>query len=344
MSIFLDVLHGKPVERTPIWLMRQAGRYLPEYRALRAKTKNFLEFCQTSELAAEVTLQPIQRFALDAAIIFADILQVPHAMGMDLNFVESEGPIFSQPLRQAEQIKNLHLAEIEKFADPTCQAIRFVKKELPSDIALIGFAGSPWTVATYMVEGRGSKQFSIIKKMRYQNPGLLQQILEILISATTQWLQYQIKAGVDCIMLFDSWGGILSPQDYLDFSLAPMARVCANIRETSKIPIIIFSKGVNYPDDIQQLPIQAIGADWTMKLSALRKRFPNLALQGNLEPAALYADPAHIRQAVKHCLADYGYGHRHIFNLGHGILPDISPEHVAVLVDAVKEYSKMYHQ
>ncbi len=344
----LRALLRQPVDRTPVWLMRQAGRYLPEYRAARARAGNFMALCQTPELACEVTLQPLERFPLDAAILFSDILTVPDAMGLGLSFDEGEGPRFARPLRSAADIARLSAPDPEIELRYVIDAVRLIRRELAGRVPLIGFAGSPWTLATYMVEGGSSKDYALTKGLLYDRPELLHRLLDVTARAVTVYLNAQIAAGAQAVMIFDTWGGILTPRAYREFSLAYMSRIVAELTrepEGRPVPIILFTKGGGaWLEDIAASGCDAVGVDWTVDLGDARRRVgARVALQGNLDPAALYAAPERIRQQTAQVLADYGAGPGHVFNLGHGIQPGIDPEHVRVLVEAVHQLSVPYH-
>jgi uroporphyrinogen decarboxylase len=346
---FLRALNFQPTDYTPIWIMRQAGRYLPEYRSIRSKAGDFMTLCKTPELACEVTLQPLARFNLDAAILFSDILTIPDAMGLGLYFTEGEGPHFTNPIRTASDITKLGVPDPEKDLNYVTSAIKMIQHELSGKVPLIGFSGSPWTLATYMVEGRSSKSFDIIKAMLYQNPAQLQQLLSVLTRAVIEYLNAQIAAGVNAVMLFDTWGGLLTTSAYQTFSLLPMTEIIAKLKpnkEGNKVPVILFTKNSSqWLESIAQSGCNAIGIDWTIELDHARARVGNkVALQGNMDPAVLYAAPEKIRDEVQKILASYGTGNGHIFNLGHGIFKNVPPENVAVLVDAVHEFSRKYHQ
>ena len=334
-----SLLH-QPIDRTPIWLMRQAGRYLPEYRALRKTVKDFFTFCQTPELACEVTLQPIKRFPLDAAIIFSDILTVPLAMNCEIKMDEGRGPMAPNPIRSAKMIHALNTTHALEKLNYVMQAIQLAKKELENKIPLIGFAGSPWTVATYMIEGQSSKTFEVIKKMLFAEPDMLHALLEKITDVTIQYLNAQIHAGADVIMLFDSWGGVLSPHDYQLFSLHYMKMIgekIIHIHQNKKIPLIFFSKGCGlYLENIMNAGCDAIGLDWTMDLARAKKIVGDrIALQGNLDPSVLLSTPKKIQAAAREILAIYHGETGFVFNLGHGISKDTPVENVAALVDAV---------
>lgn len=337
----IRALRRQPVDRTPVWIMRQAGRYLPEYRALRKQATDFLTLCKTPELACCATLQPINRFPLDAAIIFSDILTIPDAYGLGLTFLEGEGPCFRHPVRIASDIKALPTVDPETELRYVMDAIRMVSKELAQKIPLIGFSGSPWTIATYMVEGRSSKNFSHIKGMMYRDPILLHQLLNHLTMTIIDYLNAQVAAGANVLMIFDTWGGVLSRKDYLEFSLKYLSDIVKGVRQGSKpsdVPIILFSKnGGQHLIELSQTGCDAVGLDWTADLNHARRQVgQSVALQGNLDPAALYGNAQQIQQAVKAVLQAYGEGPGHIFNLGHGIYPDIDPEHVSMMIEAVQ--------
>lgn len=339
----IRALKRQSVDITPIWLMRQAGRYLPEYREIRAKFKDFMTLCKTPELACEVTLQPLRRFDLDAAIIFSDILTIPDAMGLGLYFEEGEGPKFKRPLRRAKEISALKPLEIKELQYVT-NAIRLVKSELAGKLPLIGFSGSPWTLATYMVEGGSSKNFAVIKQMLVDQPQILQQLLTLLTEAIVAYLKAQIIAGADAVMIFDTWGGILATTDYQNFSLQYMSQIVSQLKqqvETRTTPIILFTKGGGqWLENMAASGCDAISLDWTVDIGEARRKVGDkVALQGNLDPAILKASPRAIRDAVAKILQSYGSGPGHVFNLGHGITPDIPPEHVNVLVNSVHELS-----
>ena len=341
---FLKALRREPVDCTPIWIMRQAGRYLPEYRATREKAGNFLNLCQTPELACEVTLQPLRRFDLDAAILFSDILTVPNAMGLPLSFETGEGPKFHQTISTQSDVKALKKPDPEGELRYVMDAVRLIKRELHGKVPLIGFAGSPWTLATYMVEGGGSKEFAKAKGMLYNEPKVMHALLRHLALSVTQYLLGQIKAGVDAVMLFDTWGGVLTPEAYATFSLNYMQEIVDQIKPTG-VPIILFTKGGGaWLEKMANTGADALGVDWTINIGLARERVGNsVALQGNLDPWVLYANPLVIEENVKRILSEFGSHPGHIFNLGHGIHPGINPDHVKVLVDAVHKHSRPYH-
>ena len=342
---FIKALLREPIDRTPVWLMRQAGRYLPEYRALRATVKDFFTVCQTPELACEVTLQPVNRFLLDAAIIFSDILTVPLAMGCDIQMHENKGPVASHPIQNKKLIEALHTDHALEKLQYVSDAIRLTKKALANKIPLIGFAGSPWTVATYMVEGQSSKTFETIKAMLYRDPALLHSLLKKITDVTIQYMNAQIIAGADVMMLFDSWGGVLSPHDYQSFSLDYMKLIGEKIirlHHNQKIPLIFFSKGCGlYCEEIANSGCDAIGLDWTMDLQTAKNKIGNrVALQGNLDPCVLLANAEKIKQAVNTILDVYHGDTGFVFNLGHGISKNTPVDSVAVLMDSILNYKK----
>ena len=346
---FLRALLKQPVDRTPIWIMRQAGRYLPEYRATREKAGNFMTLCSTPELACEVTLQPLDRFELDAAILFSDILTVPDAMGLGLYFEEGEGPKFERPVSSTQDIENLPVPDPEGELKYVMDAVRTIRRELNGRVPLIGFSGSPWTLATYMVEGGSSKNFSKTKAMVFDQPALAHKLLSKVADSVTSYLNAQVAAGAQALMIFDTWGGSLSPHLYREFSLNYMNRIVKGLtREADgrKVPVILFTKGgAQWLNDMANTGCDALGLDWTADIAAARKQVGDrVALQGNMDPSTLYASPDTIRREVARILQEFGPGNGHVFNLGHGITPDIDPEHVKVLVDAVHELSAPYHQ
>jgi len=345
---FLRALMRQPVDVTPVWMMRQAGRYLPEYRETRKKAGSFMDLCTNPELACEVTLQPLERFPLDAAILFSDILTIPDAMGLGLYFEEGEGPRFKTPLRNEKQILSLGVPDPEQELRYVMDAVRLIRRELNGRVPLIGFSGSPWTLATYMVEGSSSKDFRTIKAMMYETPQLLDHLLATVAEAVTRYLNAQISAGAQAVMIFDTWGGALTPDDYCHFSLKPMERIINALKrehEGRKVPVILFTKnGGQWLEAMTDTGADALGLDWTTDLSDARRRVGDqVALQGNLDPSVLYASPVHIREQVAKVLASYGHGTGHVFNLGHGIHPAINPEHAGAMIEAVHELSKPYH-
>lgn len=342
-DLLLRALALEPTPRRPIWLMRQAGRYLPEYRATRERAGSFLAMCMNPQLACEVTLQPLERFALDAAILFSDILTIPHAMNLGLQFETGEGPRFERPVRSAADVDRLRVPDPGRELRYVIDAVALIRRELEGRVPLIGFAGSPWTVATYMVEGGGSKTFGIIKRMMYETPALLHRLLDLLARSTTLYLNAQIAAGAQAVMLFDTWGGVLTPAQYEEFSLRYMAQVVdALTRESggARVPRIVFTKGGGaWLAKIAAIGCDAVGVDWMTDLATAREAVRGrVALQGNLDPSALFAPPDTLRAEARRVLDSYGAGPGHVFNLGHGITPDVDPERVAVLIDTVRSY------
>ena len=344
----IRALLREPVDRTPVWMMRQAGRYLPEYRAVREKAGNFLKMCKTPELACEVTLQPLRRFPLDAAILFSDILTIPDAMGLGLYFVEGEGPKFNNPLRTAAQIEQLGKPDPSQDLRYVMDAMRLVRRELNGSAPLIGFSGSPWTLATYMVEGGGGHDFGLIKRMLYDEPKTLELLLSKLTLAVRDYLNAQIEAGAQAVMIFDTWGGSLSAAAYREFSLAYLERIVADLKrehDGQRIPNSVFTKGGGpWLEAIAAIGCDAVGLDWTVDLGEARRRVgAKVALQGNIDPTVLFASPERIRHHTQLALEAYGRGTGHVFNLGHGVSQYTPPEHVGALVEAVHELSRRFH-
>ena len=346
---FLRALLREPVDKTPIWIMRQAGRYLPEYREVRAQAGDFMTLCSTPELACEVTLQPLRRFELDAAILFSDILTIPDAMGLGLYFEQGEGPKFNSCISSAGDVAKIGVPDPEQELGYVMDAVRLIRKELDGMVPLIGFAGSPWTLATYMVEGGSSRDFYKIKSMLFADPGTAHQLLGKLADSVASYLNAQIDAGAQAVMVFDSWGGALTTRHYLEFSLAYMQRIVDQLtreKDGNKIPVILFTKGGGlWLPDMAASGCDALGLDWSVNLAAARAQVGDrVALQGNMDPAIMATNPETIRREVKNILADFGQGSGHVFNLGHGITPHIDPQNVAALVDAVHEFSIQYHE
>jgi uroporphyrinogen decarboxylase len=342
-DLFLKALAREATARRPIWLMRQAGRYLPEYRATRAKAGSFLAMCMNPDYACEVTLQPIDRYGFDAAILFSDILTIPHAMKLGLEFEAGEGPTIARPVRSSADIDQLFVPDPHQDLRYVVDAVALIRRELGGRVPLIGFAGSPWTVATYMVEGGGSKTFARIKRMMYEAPRELHRLLDILARTTALYLNAQVAAGAQAVMIFDTWGGTLTPSQYEEFSLAYMSRIVAELtREADgrRVPNILFTKGGGaWLAKIAASGCDACGVDWTTDLSAARQAVANrVALQGNLDPSALFAPLDVLRRETLRVLESFGAGPGHVFNLGHGITPEVDPAQVAVLVDTVKNY------
>jgi len=347
-DLFLRSLLRQPVERTPVWIMRQAGRYLPEYREVRAQAGDFMSLCGNPELACEVTLQPLRRYSLDAAILFSDILTVPDAMGLGLYFETGEGPKFERPIRSKAEIERLSAPDVSDKLQYVFDAVALIRRELNGDVPLIGFAGSPWTVGTYMVEGGSSRTFENIRGLAKEQPDVLDHLMRTVAGTTTEYLNAQIDSGAQAVMIFDTWGAALEPDDYRRFSLDSMQQILDGLqreKDGAQIPVILFTKGAGpLLADMVETGCDALGVDWTTDLSDARKYVDDrVALQGNLDPATLRETPEAIEAGVARVLASYGKGPGHIFNLGHGITPDIDPDNVAVLVDAVHRLSPQYH-
>lgn len=344
----IRALLRQPTAYTPVWIMRQAGRYLPEYNQTRARAGSFLGLCRSPDFATEVTLQPLARFALDAAILFSDILTIPDAMGLGLRFTEGEGPKFERPLRNEWEIRNLFVPDPDEHLRYVLDAVAQIRRALADEVPLIGFSGSPFTLACYMVEGGASTDLRILKTLLYGRPELLHHILDVNCRAVTAYLNAQIEAGAQVVMIFDTWGGMLSAAAYREFSLFYLRQVVAGIKRShgpDSVPNIIFTKGGGlWLEDIAATGCDAVGIDWTMDIGAARTRVGHrVALQGNLDPAVLFAEPAVIREHVHHVLKAFGAGVGHVFNLGHGISQFTPPEHVATLADSVHELSRAFH-
>tara|TARA_R110002124_G_scaffold128492_1_gene289405 strand:+ start:428 stop:1492 length:1065 start_codon:yes stop_codon:yes gene_type:complete len=346
---YLRALSKQPVDVTPVWMMRQAGRYLPEYKEIRAEAGDFMALCTNPELACEVTLQPLRRFPLDAAILFSDILTIPDAMGLGLYFEAGEGPKFKSPIVDKAGVDKLAIPDPELELKYVMDAVRTIRKNLKGEVPLIGFSGSPWTLATYMVEGGSSKAFTKIKKMAFAEPSILHALLDKLADSVILYLNAQIAAGAQSVMVFDTWGGVLSPRDYKLFSLQYMEKIVAGLTrnyEGQKIPVTLFTKnGGMWLESIAATGCDAIGLDWTIDIADAKARVGDkVALQGNMDPSILYAQPERIEQEVQDILAGFGEGDGHVFNLGHGIHLDVPPENAGVFVDAVHKYSSQYHK
>ncbi|MFM4911149.1 uroporphyrinogen decarboxylase [Aeromonas dhakensis] len=345
---YLRALLRQEVDMTPVWMMRQAGRYLPEYKATRAQAGDFMSLCRNAELACEVTLQPLRRYPLDAAILFSDILTVPDAMGLGLYFEQGEGPRFERPITSMADVQALPVPDPEDELGYVMNAVRTIRRELKGEVPLIGFSGSPWTLATYMVEGGSSKAFTKIKQMMYAEPQTLHLLLDKLADSVISYLNAQIKAGAQAVMVFDTWGGVLTPRDYRDFSLQYMHKIVDGlIREYDgrRVPVTLFTKnGGQWLEQIAATGCDALGLDWTTDIADAKRRVGDkVALQGNMDPSMLYASPARIREEVASILAGFGHGNGHVFNLGHGIHQDVNPENAGVFVNAVHELSAQYH-
>jgi uroporphyrinogen decarboxylase len=330
-------------------MMRQAGRYLPEYKATRARAGSFMDLCMNPELACEVTIQPLERYPLDAAILFSDILTIPDAMGLQLRFAEGEGPIFDKPVRTAADVNALPVPDPEDGLKYVMDAVRTIRRELDGRVPLIGFSGSPWTLATYMVEGGTSKDFAKVKGMMFDRPDLMHKLLDTTAQSVISYLNAQVAAGAQALMIFDTWGGSLTPRDYQEFSLRYMKQIVAGLtREADgrKVPVILFTKGGGqWLESMADTGCDGLGLDWTTDIGDARRRVGDkVALQGNMDPSVLYASPERIRQEVATIMKSYGSGSGHVFNLGHGIHQHVDPERAGIFVEAVHELSAKYHQ
>ncbi|MDO3387379.1 uroporphyrinogen decarboxylase [Gilvimarinus sp. SDUM040013] len=345
---FLRALSRQPVDVTPVWMMRQAGRYLPEYRASRAKAGDFMGLCGNPEMACEVTLQPLERYPLDAAILFSDILTIPDAMGLGLYFETGEGPKFRKPVRTESDIQALQVIDPHKDLPYVVDAVSLIRRELNGRVPLIGFSGSPWTLATYMIEGGSSRDFRRAKQMLYNTPELMHQLLNTLAESVIVYLNAQIEAGAQAVQIFDTWGGALSHSAYQEFSLSYMQKIIDGLireREGRKVPVILFTKGGGqWLELLADTGADGLGLDWTTDIGQARARVgERVALQGNMDPTILYASPQRIREEVSRILQSFGAGSGHVFNLGHGITPEVDPEHAGAFIRAVHEYSGPYH-
>jgi len=343
-DLYLRALMREPVERTPVWVMRQAGRYLPEYLAVRKQAGDFMTLCSTPELACEVTLQPIDRFNLDAAILFSDILTIPDAMGLGLHFVAGEGPKFSKPVRSRSDIDKLPDLDAGTDLRYVMDAVSLIRKELNGRVPLIGFSGSPWTLATYMVEGSGTKDFSKVKGLLYGDTDAMHALLEKNATAVTNYLNAQVASGAQALMIFDTWGGVLSPDCYREFSLHYMQKIVDGLtREADgrRVPVVLFTKnGGRWLSDMADTGCDGLGVDWTIDLADAKAAVNGrVALQGNLDPSVLYGSHERIRLEVKKVLDSFGTDPGHVFNLGHGIHQFVNPENLGVMVEAVREFS-----
>ena len=340
---FIKALLNQPTDTTPVWIMRQAGRYLPEYRETRKGAGGFLDLCKNKELACEVTLQPLRRFDLDAAILFSDILTIPDAMGLGLYFSEGEGPKFERPLRTENDIDKLSVPDPYDKLRYVTDAVSLIRTELDGSVPLIGFSGSPWTLSTYMVEGSSSKDYRYVKGLMYENPAAMHKLLDKLAQSVVSYLNAQIEAGAQAVMIFDTWGGVLTPQTYRDFSLNYMQQIVSQLKrrhDGQTIPVTLFTKGgAQWIEATAGTGCDAIGLDWTIDIDEAKRRVGDkVALQGNLDPCILYASPEAIREAVKDVITRFGNDTGHVFNLGHGIHQSVNPDHLGVLVDAVHEF------
>ncbi|AVJ56945.1 uroporphyrinogen decarboxylase [Idiomarina sp. OT37-5b] len=346
---YLRALLKQPVDRTPVWMMRQAGRYLPEYKATRSQAGDFMSLCRNTELACEVTLQPLRRYDLDAAILFSDILTIPDAMGLELYFETGEGPKFAKPVTTIEQIERLSVPDMGSDLKYVTDAVSLIRQELQGKVPLIGFSGSPWTLATYMVEGGSTKNFSKVKRLMFAEPEAMHKLLTVLADSVIDYLNAQIDAGAQAVMVFDTWGGVLSPRDYKLFSLAYMEKIVAGLTKTSegrKVPVTLFTKnGGQWLEAMAATGADGLGVDWTTDLGDARARVGSkVALQGNMDPSVLYASPTRIEEEVQSILASYGQGTGHVFNLGHGIHPEVDPEHAGAFIEAIHKHSPRYHE
>lgn len=346
---YLRALLREPVDVTPVWMMRQAGRYLPEYRATRSQAGDFMALCKNTELACEVTLQPLRRFPLDAAILFSDILTIPDAMGLGLYFETGEGPKFKNPVNSYAAIEKLAVPDPEQELQYVMNAVRAIRKALEGTVPLIGFSGSPWTLATYMVEGGSTKTFGKIKKLAFSEPKAMHLLLDKLADSVILYLNAQVKAGAQSLMVFDTWGGVLSPAAYQEFSLHYMAKIVDGVireQDGRRVPITLFTKnGGQWLELIAATGCDAVGLDWTTDIADAKRRVGDkVAIQGNMDPCMLHAPAPRIRQEVATILKGFGVGNGHVFNLGHGIHPDIEPEKAGVFINSVHELSASYHQ
>ncbi len=345
---YIRALLRQPTSRTPIWVMRQAGRYLPEYRQIRSQAGSFMNLCTNPELACEVTLQPLRRYALDAAILFSDILTIPDAMGLGLHFIEGEGPRFEKVIASASDVEQLQRPDMATSLAYVMDAVALIRKNLNGEVPLIGFSGSPWTLATYMVEGGSSKSFAKAKGMIYSDPETAHRLLDTLADTVIDYLNAQIEAGAQAVQIFDTWGGALAPAMFTEFSLQYLEKIVAGLHrshEGQTIPVVLFCKGCNaHLEALADTGCDGLGVDWTITLEEARARVgERVSLQGNLDPAILLTSPEVIRNQVEATLASYGTGHGHVFNLGHGVTPEVDPANMSVLCDSVREFSPAWH-
>jgi len=348
-DLYIRALLRQPTDRTPVWVMRQAGRYLPEYRQLRAEAGSFMNLCTNPELACEVTLQPLRRFPLDAAILFSDILTIPDAMGLGLYFVEGEGPKFEKTVRSAADVAQLKRPDPSTSLSYVIDAVSLIRKNLDGDVPLIGFSGSPWTLATYMVEGGSSKAFANIKRMIYGDPQTAHLLLDKLADAVIDYLNAQIESGAQAVQIFDTWGGALAPDMFKSFSLRYLEKIVNGLHRSydgKTIPVVLFCKGCNsHLEALADTGCDGLGVDWTITLAEARDRVGDrVSLQGNLDPAIMLTNPEIIESRVKETLASFGKGNGHVFNLGHGITPDVDPHHMTVLTQSVRDHSRSWHK
>ncbi|MDQ2076505.1 uroporphyrinogen decarboxylase [Marinimicrobium sp. ABcell2] len=346
---FLRALLREPVDVTPVWMMRQAGRYLPEYRASRERAGDFMGLCGNPDMACEVTLQPLERYPLDAAILFSDILTIPDAMGLGLYFEAGEGPKFRKPVRTEADIRALKVTDPNTDLSYVVDAVKTIRRELNGRVPLIGFSGSPWTLATYMIEGGSSRDFRRAKQMLYNQPELMHQLLDVLARSVIAYLNAQIRAGAQAVQIFDTWGGALSHSAYQEFSLRYLQQIAHGLlreHEGRRVPLILFTKGGGqWLELMADTGAEALGLDWTTDIGQARARVgTRVALQGNMDPTILYAKPERIRAEVGAILNAYGQGSGHVFNLGHGITPEVDPEHAGAFIRAVHDLSSQYHE
>jgi uroporphyrinogen decarboxylase len=346
---YIKAALSQAVDKTPVWMMRQAGRYLPEYRELRAQAGDFMSLCTNPELACEVTLQPLRRYDLDAAILFSDILTIPDAMGLGLYFKTGEGPAFEKPVQSVKAIAELEVPDIYSELKYVTDAVSTIRKALKNETPLIGFSGSPWTLATYMVEGGTTKNFGKVKGMMFSEPKAMHQLLDVLAKSVTAYLNAQIESGAQAVMVFDTWGGVLSTRDYQEFSLRYMQQIVDGLirsKDGQKIPVTLYTKGgAGWLEAMADTGADCIGLDWSIDIDQARARIGNkVALQGNMDPCILYSTPQRIEQEVADILAKFGHGSGHVFNLGHGIHPTIDPANVEAYVNAVHQHSLSYHK
>jgi len=348
-DLYIKALLRQPTERTPIWVMRQAGRYLPEYRQIRAEAGSFMDLCTNPDYACEVTLQPLRRYKLDAAILFSDILTIPDAMGLGLYFAEGEGPKFKKVIQTAADVEKLQPIDPANSLGYVMDAVSLIRKELNGEVPLIGFSGSPWTLATYMVEGGSSKAFAKIKSMIYGDPKTAHLLLDKLADSVIDYLNAQIESGAQAVQIFDTWGGVLAPDMFREFSLQYLDKIVAGLHRSydgKTIPVVLFCKGCNaHLEALADTGCDGLGVDWTMSLADARALVGDrVSLQGNLDPAIMLTNPEVIETQVKATLASFGKGHGHVFNLGHGITPEVDPHHMTVLTESVRKFSPAWHE
>jgi len=347
-DLYIKALLRQPTKRTPIWVMRQAGRYLPEYRQLRGAAGSFMNLCTNPELACEVTLQPLRRFPLDAAILFSDILTLPDAMGLGLHFAEGEGPRFEKVIGSGADVEQLKRPDPATSLAYVMDAVALIRKQLNGDVPLIGFSGSPWTLATYMVEGGSSKTFAKIKNMLYSEPQTAHLLLDKLADSVIDYLNAQIESGAQAVQIFDTWGGVLAVDMFREFSLPYLEKIVAGLHRSydgKTVPVVLFCKGCNsHLEALADTGCDGLGVDWTITLTEAKARVGDrVSLQGNLDPAIMLTNPAIIETQVRAILASFGKGNGHVFNLGHGITPEADPHHMTVLIESVRDFSPAWH-